>query len=73
MCRDKMSAWSMVLEMNCGVQTTLSHLLEEAMPQKRKPDQNLSDDLLASLDRRYRLTDLTPCHHGPASLFPGGS
>lgn len=36
MCRDKMSAWSIVLEMNCGVQTTLSHLLEEAMPQKKR-------------------------------------
>jgi len=36
MCRYKMSAWSMVLEMNCGVQTTLSHLLEEAMPQKKE-------------------------------------
>ena len=36
MCRYKMSAWSMVLEMNCGVQTTVSHLLEEAMPQKKE-------------------------------------
>jgi hypothetical protein len=26
----------MVLEMNCGVQTTLSHLLEETTPQKKE-------------------------------------
>lgn len=30
----------MVLKMNCGVQTTLGHLLEETTPQKGKGEQN---------------------------------
>jgi hypothetical protein len=36
MCRYRMCAWSMVWEMNCGVQTTLRHLLEETTPQKKE-------------------------------------